>query len=230
MEPLKTKEKGSVPASIIAFVAIIAVSIGSIYAYSEFIKGGPNGTTPEPTGEFETYKNEDYSFSLEYPADWILKENTIEENTLTGKTTTIKQVTITPTEIPENQNMQGPEAYISAVVGKFNLNLENTKQQLNQIRTMIESQFGQSDNTQFEAPEFEGPKDIERNGISGLSFTSIDPQGILRQMGLPPGYSKILFFKGDNFVYQMQTQAQMGVYENLKPNLDYAADSFTPEN
>ncbi len=232
MKTVKSKEKGSVPGSIIVFITIIAVSIGSIYAYSEIMQDEPSENNTQPiTGEYETYNNENYNFSLEYPTDWVLEENNIEENTATGKATIGAQAVISPTEIPQGATGQMPKAYILAAGGRFDsFNLENTRQQLNGIKMMLQSQFGESENAQFEIPEFKGPENIERNGVEGISFITIDPDGILQQMGLPPGYSHMIFLEGENFVYQMQIQAQMGTYENMKPDLEHVAESFTPEN
>lgn len=243
----KMNETGIETLAMIVSVVVIAGSIAGSYVLLSGDDGGINidneigdgekvsdnhntgGENEEPM-KYETYSNENFAFSFEYPASWVLKEDEIEENTSEGTQVVGAQAIVSPVALPENKSGKFPEVLVVVNGGDLGIDIENMRKQLLDLKRMVENKFEGSDNLQFEIPKLEGPENIERNGIPGISFVSLDSQGFLRQLGIPRGHSRMEIFEGENFGYYFQFQSRINAYENHKSVLNHITESFSPES
>lgn len=74
----KINQKGVIPPLVLGIIAILV--IGGIYFINQKPKTPQNTIAPSATSDWETYQNDQYEFSIQYPKNWTVENLPSDEN------------------------------------------------------------------------------------------------------------------------------------------------------
>lgn len=200
---LQEKERGigPIPNPIVIFVLVVAVSLGSIYVYSE-ISGNKSGKgTPESKGDYKTFISENYRFSFTYPPDWAVENM---KNPYTGVLIVIARENVT-------ENTSQVKAGVQIYAGNLRVGpLENAR---NNMLTQAEN----NENLSI----IKGPNNVTKGGLNGLDVI-LKVKSNRREFE-----SRALVLKGENIEYWITSSFQENLYENFGHEVENIVESFT---